>query len=105
VHDPTDPPSETDPDANEVNRSDLAERLRVLVENLPDVIISLDLDGTIRFINHTLPEYTVEQVTSTSAMDYLEKPHLHRFKEAFDEVVSTGRPARSRSRPPDPPGS
>ena len=92
MHDPADPPSETELDANDVNRSDSAERLRVLVENLPDVIMTLDSDGTIRFINHTLPEYTVEQVTGTSAVDYLEGPHRHRFKEALDEVVRTGRP-------------
>ena len=92
MHDPADSLSETEPDTNGVNRSDSAERLRVLVENLPDMIVTLDSHGTIRFINRTLPEYTVEQVTGTSALDYLEEPNRHRFKEALDEVVRTGRP-------------
>jgi two-component system cell cycle sensor histidine kinase/response regulator CckA len=84
--------SETRPPTNEAEGNDSVERLRVLVENVPDVIMTLDSDGTIRFINHTLPEYTVDQVLGTKAMEYLEQPDSDLYAEALDEVVRTERP-------------
>ena len=103
MHDPADSLSETEPDTNGVNRSDSAERLRVLVENLPDMIVTLDSHGTIRFINRTLPEYTVEQVTGTSALDYLEEPNIASRRPSTKSSARDA-PAHWRSRPQDPRG-
>jgi len=66
--------------------------LRLIVENSPDLIATLDPDATIRFINHTLPQFTVEEVLGTSAFDYVHGADLERYKETFHHVVTTGEP-------------
>ena len=65
-------------------------RFRALVENSPDVIMTLDAEGTVLFINYTLPHLNVEDVTGTSVFDYLEPAHAERYKQTIDEVFATG---------------
>jgi len=36
------------------------DKWRFLLKNTSDVVLNLDHDGTILFINHTVPGYTVE---------------------------------------------
>lgn len=67
------------------------ERFRVLVENSPDVIMIVDRDATILFINYTLPHLKVEEVTGTSALDYIESQQHTGFRKAIDDVFESGR--------------
>jgi len=66
--------------------------LRLIVENSPDLIATLDPDATIRFMNHTLPQFTVEEVLGTSAFDYIHSADRERYKKTFHEVLATGEP-------------
>jgi PAS domain S-box-containing protein len=66
--------------------------LRLIVENSPDLIATLAPDATIQFMNHTLPQFKVEEVVGTSAFDYIHRDDLERYKEVFRQVVETGEP-------------
>jgi len=61
----------------------------VLLEHMPDVIMILDRAGTILYINHTLPEYTVEEVTGTCVTDYLPEDHKLNYMQAINEVFQS----------------
>ena len=65
-------------------------RFRVLVENSPDVIMTLDRDATILFINYTLPHLSVEQVVGTSVLQYVEAADQPRYERALAEVLQSG---------------
>jgi PAS domain S-box-containing protein len=54
------------------------------------VILTLDADGTIRFINQTLPEYSVETVIGTCAYDYLTPAGAKQYRYAVKEVITSG---------------
>lgn len=72
----------------ELNYSD--DRFRILVENSPDLILLLDQKGTILFINHTLPGFTVDGVIGTKVFDYLNSVDSLKYKQVLEEVFSTG---------------
>jgi PAS domain S-box-containing protein len=65
-------------------------RFRVLVENTPDVVMTLDRKGEIQYINHTLPEYTVDDVIGTCVTDYLPPEDGQRYIQAITEVFEVG---------------
>ena len=65
-------------------------RFRVLVENSPDMIMTLDRDATILFINYTLPHLSVEQVVGTSVLQYVEAADQPRYQRALAEVLQRG---------------
>ncbi len=65
-------------------------RFRALVDNSPDVIMILNVEGTILFINYTLPHLNVEEVTGTSVYNYLEQAHAQRYKDAIGHVFANG---------------
>jgi PAS domain S-box-containing protein len=64
--------------------------LRLIVDHSPDLILTLDRDAKIQFINHTLPQFTVEQVLGTSAFDYVQDADRARYRQAFFDVLVTG---------------
>jgi len=66
--------------------------LRLIVENSPDLIAIFDPDATIRFMNHTLPQFTVEEVLGTSAFDYIHRADRERYEKMFREVLAAGKP-------------
>jgi diguanylate cyclase (GGDEF)-like protein/PAS domain S-box-containing protein len=67
-------------------------KYRLLVENSPDVIMILDRNGTILFINHTLPEYTVEGVLGTCVAAYLSPRDATRYLHLLTEMFDSGEP-------------
>ncbi|MFQ5950103.1 MAG: PAS domain S-box protein, partial [Nitrospiria bacterium] len=71
---------------------DSEQKFRLLVEHSPDVIMRLDREGTILFINYTLPEYTVEGVLGTRVFNYLSAKDGLRYKHLLNQVVSSGEP-------------
>lgn len=66
---------------------------RTLIEHSPDVIMKIDPDATIRFINYTLPEYSVESVVGTKATAYLSEEDTRRYMRGIAQVVKSGKPA------------
>jgi diguanylate cyclase (GGDEF)-like protein/PAS domain S-box-containing protein len=66
------------------------QRFKTLVKNSPDVIMQVARDGTILFINYTLPQYTVEEVTGTNVISYLPRDNGERYLRVLDEVFATG---------------
>lgn len=65
-------------------------RFRILVENSPDVIMTLDRDATILFINYTLPHLSVDEVVGTNVLQYVEGADRSRYEHAFAEVIASG---------------
>lgn len=68
------------------------QRYRALVQNTPDVIMNMDRHGTILFINHTLPQYTVESVIGTPVSNYLSAEDATRYMKSLDKMFDTGEP-------------
>ena len=69
------------------------ERLRRVVENAPDVVLTLDRDGTIMFINSPTRATGVdEQSIGTSAYDYVPPKHRPRMRNVIERVFATGKP-------------
>jgi PAS domain S-box-containing protein len=66
--------------------------LRLITDHTPDIIMTLDRDAKIRFINRTLPQFSVEQVLGTSALDYLPREDAERFRPAFEDVLASKEP-------------
>lgn len=65
------------------------ERWRSLTMHLPDHVMLIDFDGTIRFINHTVPDLTVEQVLGTSIYSYMTEDYHAVAAECFREAEAT----------------
>jgi PAS domain S-box-containing protein len=57
----------------------------------PDIVILVDREGVILFINRTLPEYTVEGVVGTSMYGYLPEESRPRVRRTIERVLATGR--------------
>jgi two-component system cell cycle sensor histidine kinase/response regulator CckA len=65
-------------------------RFRAIVENAPDLILKLDAEGIIQFINQTLPEYNVQDVIGTSAYDYMTPACAQQYRTAVRNTFASG---------------
>ena len=63
---------------------------RSLVENAPDVILLVDPQGTIQFINRTTPGF--ESTIGRTMYDYIDKEFWDVAHGAMEEVCTTGAP-------------
>jgi PAS domain S-box-containing protein len=66
------------------------ERLRSILETAPDVVMTVDRDGKILFINRTLPPLRAEQVVGTSCYDYVPPASRPRVEAALERVFTKG---------------
>ena len=66
------------------------EKWRSLVENAPDIIMVIDREGIIRFINRTIPSLTVAGVVGTSCFDYMLPEAIPRFRAAMARAFDRG---------------
>ena len=68
---------------------------RSLVESVPDIISTLDLDYHLQFINRLPPNLGLkpEDLVGKSVFDFLPEEHHPRIKEACAKVIGTGEPA------------
>lgn len=73
------------------------EQLSVLLENSPDIIMSIDKEGAIRYINRTAPGFTNENVIGTQAYEYIKLDYHKTFRQALDKVFNTGKPDQFES--------
>jgi len=65
-----------------------------LLRNAPDAILNLDREGTILFINHTVPGYTTENTVGRTVYDFLPPGEHAKTREAINKVFETGRPVK-----------
>ncbi|MCY3744249.1 MAG: PAS domain S-box protein [Candidatus Poribacteria bacterium] len=65
---------------------------RSLVESVPDIISTLDLDYRLQFVNRLPPtlELKPEDFVGKSVFDFLPEEHHQRIKEACAKVIETG---------------
>tara|TARA_Y100000310_G_C20538806_1_gene742204 strand:- start:44 stop:619 length:576 start_codon:yes stop_codon:yes gene_type:complete len=68
----------------------LEERWHHLWENVPDVILEIDLDGRISIINQVLPEFTIDEVIGTSVFEYIPEHQHSAMRSAMTHVLETG---------------
>jgi len=66
------------------------EKWRFLLENTADVILNLDRNGVILFINHTVPGYTVEDIIGKTIYDFIPPEQHNKTKNAIAKVFQTG---------------
>lgn len=75
-----------------VQLRDSEARWRSLVENAADLVLTIDREGTVLFMNHTPPGLTVREVIGKSVYNYIEPEHWDMVKAAVAGVFSTGNP-------------
>jgi two-component system, cell cycle sensor histidine kinase and response regulator CckA len=64
-------------------------RLRSILQTAPDIILTIDRAGTIRFINRTLPQNTAEQILGRSCYDFVPQESRARVAQAIEHVFTT----------------
>ena len=66
------------------------EKWRALVENAPNIIMLVDHDRKIQFINHVVPGLSPESVIGKSIFNYIQPEYHETVREAVDKVFQTG---------------
>jgi PAS domain S-box-containing protein len=80
------PKSDGDPLAPWLSRGRLGEWLK----SLPGFMLSVLSDGTIRFINRTIPPLTVEDIVGSNICDYVAENRRKEIQEFMDRAFATG---------------
>ena len=62
------------------------EKWRSLVENSPDVILTVTSDGIMNFLNRTVAGLTIEEVLGTSAYSYLLPEYQDQLRQAIERA-------------------
>ncbi len=77
------------------------EKWHSMVKHVPDVILNVDAEGVIQFVNHPISGIPNEQIVGRTIYDFAEKEFHSRIREVFAGVVTTGETdkfeARNRS--------
>jgi diguanylate cyclase (GGDEF)-like protein/PAS domain S-box-containing protein/putative nucleotidyltransferase with HDIG domain len=66
------------------------ERWRSLAENAPNIILIADRDGTIQFVNRTVPGITTEETLGRSVYDFVQPQYHDTVRKSIDQVFQTG---------------
>ncbi|MBW1673784.1 MAG: PAS domain-containing protein, partial [Deltaproteobacteria bacterium] len=66
------------------------EKWRSLAETAPCVILMVQRDGTIQFLNRTIGKYTPENTIGTKVWDYVPPDHHSVMRKAIEHVFQTG---------------
>jgi len=66
------------------------EKWHSLIENVPDIIMVVDRDGIIQFVNHTVPGMTTEQVVGKKLYDFISAEHHEIMRKYVEQVFQTG---------------
>jgi PAS domain S-box-containing protein len=66
------------------------ERWRSLVENAPNIIIIIDENKNIQFINRTIPPYTIAETIGKNIFEYIFPKYEQNVTDIIDHVFSTG---------------
>lgn len=60
-----------------------------LLKNVPDLILNLNCDGTILFINHAIPGYAVEDIIGRSVYDFIPSEQHRKTREAIKKAFES----------------
>jgi len=66
------------------------ERWRSLSENAPDIIATVDQEGTILATNRTVPGFSVDEVVGNTVYDYIAEEHHHCVRRALRDTFEGG---------------
>jgi len=66
------------------------QRIRSIMETVPEWILTVDREGTITFINRAVPGTTVEDIVGTTVYRHVPPEHHPAFREALGRVFSRG---------------
>jgi len=66
------------------------ERWRSLVASAPDIILIVDAQRRIQFINQVLPGYSRAQVLGQDVLHYVSEKYRRPLREALEQVFATG---------------
>jgi len=66
------------------------EKWRSLVKNAPNLIIIVDRNGTIQFINRTVIDATPEEVVGKGIYDFIDPKHHDLVRKTIEHVFQTG---------------
>ena len=80
----------TDRKKAEASLRDSEERLRHLLENIPDHVAIVDQFGKIRYINHTAPGFTREEVLGENVSTFLQPESGARADQCLEDVFKSG---------------
>ncbi|QDT28609.1 PAS domain S-box protein [Gimesia panareensis] len=67
-------------------------RWRSLVTNAPDTILTVDIDGTILYLNHPIAGQKMEKVIGASIYQFMNPGDIEKAKAILQEVFQTGKP-------------
>ena len=67
------------------------EMWRSLVESAPNIIMTLDRNGKILFLNHTVPGLSVDDVVGSNACEYIPPEQIETLMKTIEEVFKTGK--------------
>lgn len=63
---------------------------RSILSNVPDMVMTVDREGKILYINHTVPGFTIEKVIGTTVYNYVPSGYHENEKQALERVFRTG---------------
>ena len=66
------------------------EKWRSLLNNTPDIVMIVDRDGAIRFINHTVRGIKEQEATGKRVYDYISPEHHDTMRKDLERVFQTG---------------
>lgn len=72
-----------------------------LVETAPDLVMNLDLDGNITYMNRTVPPFTPDLIIGTNCFDYAPPEDRERAQACFRRVLETGKAETYEGQGPD----
>lgn len=70
-----------------------AKVLGQILEGIPEVVLLVDRDGMVRYINRAEMGYELDQVAGARASDFIFPDGQGMFESALDQVLSTAEPA------------
>ena len=69
------------------------EKWRTLVKNAPDIIMVIEPDGKISFVNRTVEGVTVEETEKKNLSEYFSPEHWQKVKKSLEAVFKEGKDA------------
>lgn len=67
------------------------QKWRTLVENSPDLICTVDRNGTILFINQAAPGISPKETIGKNIYDYIPSEHHANLRDSLEQVFKTGK--------------
>jgi PAS domain S-box-containing protein len=71
---------------------DAKEKWSSLTENTDDIVMIVDGNGVIQYINRTIPPYTPEETVGKTVYEYVPREQHNVFEKSLREVFKTGEP-------------